>query len=139
TRTECAISPRRPWAGGARTDSNLRTRCCGQHSRIAGAPKRLRMPAIAVLHGTPAAHDAPGVYLGQWLIRRGHHYLKVVGSNPPNVLKRFEARSSHSFRISAFERACPRQDQFILTRCRMTRMRSVPDSAIHVSPLRPSI
>jgi hypothetical protein len=28
------------------------------------------------------------VYLGQWLIRfRGHHNLKVVGSNPPNLLK----------------------------------------------------
>jgi hypothetical protein len=30
-------------------------------------------------------------------------------------------------------------DQFILSGGRMTRMRSVPDSAIHVSPLRPSI
>lgn len=29
--------------------------------------------------------------------------------------------------------------QFVLTRWRITRMRSVPDSAIHVSPLRPSI
>src|SRR5262249_52570171 len=31
------------------------------------------------------------------------------------------------------------QDQFVLSGCRITRMRSVPDSAIHVSPLRPSI
>ena len=54
-----------------------------------------------------------------------------------------------SFETARFRKRAPPQDedhkcadmakcQFVLAACRMTRMRWVPDSAIQVSPLRPS-